>query len=109
MRRLRATIAEIERRISEQELAVIRLDVPCVYRDRVRQNVAALTFANKRLAVEALAETIVGDGGEPAAWRIEGRIPVTPSTAVVSQTSAYLEQNTTVFRFTLRTEAMAAD
>lgn len=68
-----STAEDIERRLAEQQQSVIQLDALAEYCARVSQNLDAFGFNEKRMAYEALAVRITGNGTD---WTLSGSIPV---------------------------------
>ncbi len=82
------TVADLEARLMQQQLAVEQLASLHAYCERVRGNLDAASFEEKRLAFEALAVRVSGNGRE---WSIRGRIPVESAVAasgIMNTTSA---------------------
>jgi site-specific DNA recombinase len=71
----RARLAEIDKRLAEQEAAVVRVEDLQGYVERVRANMDEMTFERKRDAVVALVERVIVNADEPDSWRIEASIP----------------------------------
>jgi site-specific DNA recombinase len=67
------TIAEIERRMAEQQHATTQLASVAEYCARVSQNLDRFGFDEKRTAIEALEVRITGNGDD---WHMTGSIPV---------------------------------
>ena len=69
---LRATIAEIERRLAEQQQAIGQLDALKTYCERVAQNLESFGFEEKRMALEALGMRVKGNGRD---WQLTCSVP----------------------------------
>jgi site-specific DNA recombinase len=64
---------DIERRLADQQQSVIQLDALADYCARVSQNLDAFGFAEKRMAYEAFAIRITGNGAD---WTLAGSLPI---------------------------------
>jgi site-specific DNA recombinase len=64
---------DIERRLSDQQQSVTQLDNLTAYCARVAQNLDTFGFDEKRMAYEALAIRITGNGHD---WTLSGSIPL---------------------------------
>jgi hypothetical protein len=82
---LQATLANLDKRITEQDMAVKQLDALAVCCARVARNLERFDFDGKRLAMEALDIRVVANGRD---WQIHGSILLEDTAGIVSQTSA---------------------
>jgi site-specific DNA recombinase len=71
-KRLEVMAADIEARLAAEEADAEGLAALSNYADRVRKRLAVFTFAEKRLALDALAVKIYGNGRD---WRLDGGLP----------------------------------
>lgn len=69
---LQARVLELTGRVEGQRAAIEHLDAVRVYVERVASRLTNPTFAQKRLAFEALGVRVAGSG---KAWQLEGAIP----------------------------------
>jgi hypothetical protein len=80
-----ATLAELDARIAQQELAREQLEALHEYCARVAYNLDDFGFAEKRLALEALDVRVSGNA---RTWNISGSIPIDDTAGAMSTTSA---------------------
>lgn len=80
-----ATLAELDARLAQQELASEQLIALHDYCARVSYNLDAFGFAEKRLALEALDVRVSGNA---RSWNISGSIPIDDMPGVTSIPSA---------------------
>ncbi|HET8907005.1 MAG TPA: hypothetical protein VFN11_08580 [Ktedonobacterales bacterium] len=80
-----ATLAELDARLAQQELASEQLTALHDYCARVSYNLDAFGFAEKRLALEALDVRVSGNA---RSWNISGSIPIDDASGVMSTPSA---------------------
>jgi hypothetical protein len=83
---LQATLADLDRRLAKQRMAVEQLDALAVYCARVVRNLERFDFDGKRLALEALDIRVVANGRD---WQLDGGIPSDEAAGIVSQTSKH--------------------
>jgi hypothetical protein len=81
---LQTTLADIERRLAEQQAVINQLDTLAAYCQRVGQNLETFGFNEKCLTLEALAVTVKANRRE---WCIRGSIPLSDDAGILSQTS----------------------
>lgn len=77
----------LEERLQEKEQ--VSLSTLTEYCQRVRSNLEAFTFEEKRFALEALAIQVTANGNgkqEEAVWKMEGNIPIEEDVGVSSTT-----------------------
>ena len=79
---LQTAITELETRLAQHQHLVEQIEAIPAYCERVRQNLDAFDFDEKRLALEALGVRVTVDGRQ---WRLDGRIPI--NDGVVSHVS----------------------
>lgn len=85
---VRATVAELERRIAQQDSALDQLEALSAYCERVARNIDTFGFEEKRLALKALGVRVVANGRD---WQLRGSIPLTSPDAVLSHVSRRLD------------------
>ena len=81
---VRATVAELERRIAQQDSALDQVEALSAYCERVARNIDTFGFEEKRLALEALGVRVVANGRD---WQLHGTIPLTSRDVVLSHVS----------------------
>jgi hypothetical protein len=79
-----AAVTQIEARLAAWQGQIARLDSVTAYCQRVAQRLETFDFAEKRLALEALAVTLIANGRD---WRLNGSIPGDEQAGVLSQAS----------------------
>jgi hypothetical protein len=70
---LQQAIDDAERRLAEQQSAVVQLEALASYCERVSRNLATFGFVEKRDALEGLGVRVEANGWH---WGLEGRIPL---------------------------------
>jgi site-specific DNA recombinase len=80
---VQATLADIERRLAEQDIVLARLDALEAYCKHVSRQLERFDFEGKRLAFEALEIHVTANGKE---WQLRGSIPLEDA-GVMTQTS----------------------
>jgi site-specific DNA recombinase len=80
---LAADLARIDAKLAEQQRSVDLLGALHTYVTTVDINLKAATFEDKRLALEALAVRVTGNG---RAWRLDGSLPLDGAAGITSTT-----------------------
>jgi site-specific DNA recombinase len=75
-RHLQASLAEVDRRLAAAEVALKQWEALTTYCTRVAQHLTRFDFAEKRLALDAMAIRVIANGGQVQGWRLEGAIPL---------------------------------
>jgi hypothetical protein len=83
-KQLQAAVVELEQQIAQQDAALNQLDALMTYCATAARNLEWFGFAEKRIALEALAVRVLGNGRD---WRLHGSIPVGDPAGVVAQSS----------------------
>jgi site-specific DNA recombinase len=81
---LRATLAELDQRLVEQQVMVEQLDALAAYCARVVQNLECFDFDGRRLALEALGVRITASGRR---WQLHVSIPIEAAVGKTNTTS----------------------
>jgi hypothetical protein len=75
-RHLQASLAEVDRRLAAAEVALKQWEALTTYCTRVAQHLTRFDFAEKRLALDAMAIRVIANGGQVQGWRLESAIPL---------------------------------
>jgi hypothetical protein len=79
----KATVADLEQRLRDQQAEVLQLDALKEYCQRVSQNLDDATFEDQRMAFEALGVRITANARD---WTLNGNVPIDQGAGVVATT-----------------------